>query len=101
MTDVFEPLKDNAHAGNWRHRNKLVGELAKKLSELGAQESLVDALATTLKMTPEKREGTFAKATMGFAQEYFTKHTAKVAQDISALDAEATSLQAATASAEG
>lgn len=88
ITDVFEPLKDNTLAGNWRQRNKLIGELQKKLSELGAQESLADALATTLKMTPEKREGTFAKATMDFAQEYFNKHQAKVAQDIASLDAE-------------
>jgi len=88
MTEGFGPLKDNKELGNWRQRNKLIGELQKKLSEVGAQESLVDALATTLKMTPEKRAGTFAKATMDFAQEYFDKHKAKVAQDIASLDAE-------------
>jgi hypothetical protein len=100
MTDVFEPLKDNTHNKDWRQRNKLITELTKKLSELGAQESLVEALATTLKMTPEKREGTFAKATLDFAQEFFTKHNAKVAQDISSLHAEEASLKAAVAQEE-
>lgn len=70
------------------------------MSELGAQDSLADGLATTLKMTPEKRAGTFAKATIQFAQEIFDKHTAKIAQDLSALDAEEASLKAAVAQEE-
>jgi chromosome segregation ATPase len=101
LAEVFQPLKEGTLQGNWQKRNKQITELKKKLSELGAQDSLGDALTATLKMTPEKREGTFAKATMQFAEEYFNKHTAKVAQDIAGLDAEAASLQATTASAEG
>jgi len=100
MTEVFEPLRDNTHKGDWRKRNKLIADLQKKLSDLGAQESLSDALGTTLKMTAEKREGTFAKATMEFAQEYFNKHKVKVAQDISALDGEEAGHKAAVAKEE-
>lgn len=88
MTEIFERLKNDKQLSNGRQRNKFIAELQGKLSEVGAQESLVDALASTLKMAPEKRAGTFAKATIGFAQEYFDKHKAKVAQDIASLDAE-------------
>jgi len=100
MTDVYEPLRDNTHSGNWRQRNKLISELVKKLSDLGAQDSLAEALGTTLKMTPDKREGTFAKATINFAGEYFNKHKATVAQDISALDTEESSHLTAVSGAE-
>jgi len=100
MNEVFEQLKANDHKSNWRQRNKHIAELQNKLSELGAQDSLADGLATTLKMTPEKRAGTFAKATIQFAQEIFDKQTAKIAQDISALDAEEASLKAAVAQEE-
>jgi len=95
MTEVFEPLKDNKELANPRQRNKLISELQKKLGEAGAQESLVDSLATTLKMTPEKRAGTFAKATINFAQEYFDKHKAKVAQEIASLNADEAGLKTA------
>jgi len=101
LGEVFNPLKDGSCAAKGFQKTKLIDQLKKKLKELGAQESLGDALAATLKMTPEKREGTFAKATMQFAEEYFTKHTAKVAADIGGLDGEEASLTAAIAKAEG
>jgi len=101
LAEGFVPLKEGTLQGNWRDRNKKVDEMKKKLKECGAQDSLGDALAATLKMSPEKREGTFAKATMEFAEDYFKKHTAKVAADIAGLDAEAATHKAAIASAEG
>jgi len=100
LAETFQPLKEGTMGGNWQTRNKASATLKKKLCELGAQDSLGDALAATLKMSPEKREGTFAKATMEFAQQEFNKHTAKVAQDIAGLDAEAASHVAAIAAAE-
>jgi hypothetical protein len=100
LAEGFQPLKEGTLPGNWQTRNKKIGELKKKLLELGAQESLGDALVSTLKMTPEKREGSFAKVTMEFTEDIFTKHTAKVKQDIAGLDAEAAGHSAAIASAE-
>lgn len=98
LSETLQPLKDGTLGG--QKRTKMIGEIKNKLSELGAQASLGEAVVTTLKMTPEKRAGTFAKATMSFADEYFAKHTAKLSQDISGLDAEAAMHTAAIAAAE-
>lgn len=100
LADVFQPLKEGTLKGNPAKQKKLVGDLKSKLKELGAQTALGDALAATLKMTPAKRSGTFAKTTIEFTEEYFTKHTAKVAQDIAGLDAQAASHDTAIAAAE-
>jgi len=101
LAESFQPLKDGTHAGNWSKRNKEIGVLRKKLIELGAQESLGDALVAALKeKSPEKREGAFAKATMQFTDEIFAKHTAKVSADIAGLDPEAAGLAAVTTAAE-
>jgi len=95
LSEGFQPLKDGTLAGTWQKRHKVVGELKKKMLDLGAQASLGEAFEAALKLKPEKREGAFAKATMRFTEELFEKHTAKVAQDISALDPEAASSKAA------
>lgn len=100
LAESFQPLKDGSHTWNGSQRNKQIGMLKKKLLELGAQESLADAMAAALKDKPEKREGAFAKATMQFSEELFAKHTAKVAQDIAGLDAEAAGIGAVTSAAE-
>jgi len=100
LSEVFQPLKDGTHTWNGNQRNKQIGVLKKKLLELGAQESLADAMAAALKDKPEKREGAFAKATMQFTEELFAKHTAKVAHDITGLDPEAAGLGAVTSAAE-
>jgi len=100
LADVFLPLKEGTLKGNPAKQKKLVGDLKHKLKELGAQTALGDALAATLKMTPAKRAGTFAKTTIEFTEEYFTKHTAKVAQDIAGLDAQAASHDTAIAAAQ-
>jgi len=100
LSDSFQPLKDGTHAWNGTQRNKQVSLVKKKLLELGAQESLADALVVALKDKPEKREGAFAKATMQFTEEAFTKHTAQVAQDIASLDPEAAVFAATIADTE-
>lgn len=100
LADVFTPLKEGTFQGNWSKKNKHMNELKKKVIELGCQESLGDALVATLKMTPEKREGSFAKVTIQFVEDAFTKHTAQVAQDIAGLDSEAESHKSAIAAAD-
>jgi len=100
LSDSFQPLKDGTHAWNGTQRNKQVSLVKKKLLELGAQESLADALVVALKDKPEKREGAFAKATMQFTEEAFAKHTAQVAQDIASLDPEAAVFAATIADTE-
>lgn len=88
LADVYQPLKEGTNK-QWQVRNKHITEVTKKLKSLGAQESLADALAATLKMTPEKRQGTFAQATLKFTEEFFSNHTKQVASDIAGLSAEA------------
>lgn len=99
LADIFQPLKEG-QVKQWQLRNKQIVELTKKLKSLGAQESLADALAATLKMTPEKRAGTFAQATLKFTEEVFNKHTAQVAADIAGLSAEAEKHKSTIASAQ-
>merc|ERR1719265_1038886 len=53
-----------------------------------------------MKLKPQKRSGSFAKATIGFAEEVFDKHTAKVVEDIAACDAKADTFKKAIADAE-
>jgi len=100
LAEIFVPLKEGTLQGSWQNRNKKVAELQKVLKQIGTQDSLVEAFATTMKMTPEKREGTFAKATMNFVEDVFSKHTAELAKAIAGLDAEGGNVKAALANAE-
>jgi len=88
LNDDFQPLKEGSFLGNWQRKNKVIGELKKKLVDVGGQQSLADAMAAALKLKPEQRSGVFAKAAMQFVEDCFAKHTAKVVEDISGLDAE-------------
>jgi len=97
---AFQSLKEGTLQGTSQKHNKVIGELKKKLTELGATGSLADALAETMKLKPQKRGGSFAKATIGFAEELFDKHTVKVVEDIAACDAEATTFKKSIADAE-
>lgn len=51
------------------------------------EESLLDALDVTFKIKPEQRDA-FAKTTLEYAEDAFTKVGEKIAQDIAALDEE-------------
>jgi chromosome segregation ATPase len=100
LADVFQPMKEGALKASGHKRNKLAAELKKKLVELGAQQTLGDAIVSISKMTPEKQKGSFAQVSLKFAEEYFTAHTAKVAKDIAGLDEEANGIAAAIAAAD-
>jgi chromosome segregation ATPase len=100
LAEVFQPLKDAALKASGHKRNKIVAELKKKLVELGAQESLGEALVSISKMTPEKQKGSFAQVSLKFAEEFFTAHTAKVAKDIAGLDEEAAGIASALVAGE-
>jgi len=93
ISDDFQSLKEGTWQGHHSTKAKVIGELKKKLLDIGSQQSLADALAAALKLKPEQRSGAFAKAAMGFVEECFANHAAKVAQDISALDSEEGSLK--------
>merc|ERR1719230_1523745 len=77
LSDDFKSLKDGTFLGNWQRKNKVIMELKKKLLDVGGQQSLADAMAAALKLKPEQRNGTFAKAAMQWVEDYFAKQTAK------------------------
>jgi len=93
LSDDFKSLKDGTFLGNWQRKNKVIMELKKKLLDVGGQQSLADAMAASLKLKPEQRQGTFAKAAMQWVEDYFAKQTAKLVEDISALDTEEAGLK--------
>lgn len=100
LSETFQPLKEGTFQGKGAQKTKAMTELKKKLVELGAQESLGDALVATLKLPMEKRDGSFATVMLKFVEEAFSAHTAKVAQDIAGLDTEAATHSSAITAAE-
>lgn len=89
VADVYQPLKDGAFASkDWRKRNQSIAEVQIKVTDLGLEESLRDALGATLKIKPMDREE-FAKGVLEYAERFFEEHKQKVSEEIASLDATA------------
>jgi len=74
LNDIWEPLKACQFSGQqWRKRDRFCSDLIEKLSPLGIEESLIEALQVALKMKIDQRSE-FAQKALASAEDAFEKH---------------------------